>query len=143
MWFSCDAIANPIQYGVATSVTPTYNTTNTSNELPFYLFTLMSSDYPLFCIEMIQMLNFFQSQELFLHIFLPYFIIKIYYEKHIIHCLNIALSLSIQFHHAINFPVSHPLKLSCHGCWQISREKIVAQEKSCFNSAVCWPIVMI
>ena len=142
-------IANLIQCGVTTSVTLTYNTTNTSNEgnvmwneaveTFFFLQFHCTHNYLLFCTDIIQMLKLFQSQCLFVYIILPYFIIKIYYEVHIIYmhdfrhkvfdnCLNIALS--IQFYLTINIPMSYPLKFMCHGCCQNNQKKIVVQEKS-------------
>ena len=92
-----------IQCGVATSVTSTYHTTNTSNKLPSHQFTcnvpcnktcknfpfflqfLCTHQYSLFCIGMIQTSNSVESQCLPLYMFLSYFIIKIHiYETRII-----------------------------------------------------------
>ena len=50
---------------------------------------------------------------------------------HIIHCLNIALS--IQFHHIINVAMSHPVKFAYHGCCQIIHKKNCCKRKKLFQ----------
>ena len=87
---SHDAIANLNQDWVATSVPPTYNKTNSSNncnvarnKLQKFLFILLfhyTRNCTLFYLEIIQRLNLFQSQYLFLHIFFSHFIIQICHE---------------------------------------------------------------
>ena len=77
-------------------------------------------NYPLFYIQIIQISNLFQSQYLFVYIFLPYFIINICFEMHNIyayfpmqiHIYDALTSHSIQFHHTINTPASYPLKFN-------------------------------
>ena len=99
---STQQITNLINCGVAIGVTPTYNTTNTPNKiffknlhtmsrtikllkLPYFSAVLLSTQLLLVLFQVIQIINLFQSQYFLLYILLPYFIIKIYYEMHIIY----------------------------------------------------------
>ena len=58
--FQCKTqqIINLIQYGVATYVASTYNTTNTPNKSTSHQF-ICTHIYPFFCIELFHMLNLF------------------------------------------------------------------------------------
>ena len=105
----------------------TINSRNFFFFLQFYCTHINS----LFCTEKIQILNFFQPQHFFTHMFLPHCIFKIHYEMHVSHCLSIASS--IQFHHIINIQMSYPLKFVCPGCWQITHEKNCCKRKKLFH----------
>ena len=103
---STQQITNLIKYGVATGVTTTYNTANSPNKLlsqqficnvpynkttetfPVFQQFYCTHNCPLFCMQIIQIYILFQSQYLFLHVFLPYFIIKIAYYLCIISNTN-------------------------------------------------------
>ena len=65
---------------------------------------------PLFCIQMIEMYISFQMQCLFLHIFLPHFIIKTYYKMHTVYAWHFQCKfqrmmpqhpISTQFNHIL------------------------------------------
>ena len=73
--YKTQQITNLIQYGGAIYFPPTYNTTNTTNRLISDQFPC-THNYPFVCIDLIQLLNLYQSQYIFLHILLPYFMIK-------------------------------------------------------------------
>ena len=125
-------ITNLIHYGVATTVTPTYNTTKISNESSshqlicsapgneiaktfFFLQFYCTHNYPLFCIKNNQNVKFIPITT---HVptYVPsHFIIRICYEMHVICCLNVALS--IQLHPTINISTWYPLKFACRCCW--------------------------
>ena len=84
---STQQITNLIQCGVATGITSTYNATKTPNELlypqlrstvpcskaaktSFFLLFYCTHNYSSICVHIIQILDLFQSQHLFLYMIL-------------------------------------------------------------------------
>ena len=94
--------------------------------------------------------NMFQSQCLFLFIFLSYFIMEIWKKLqtawHDFGLQNFQYlpqyCISIQIHYDDNnIPVSYPLKFACHGIWQISQKRNCCTRKRLFHLTLIVPFV--
>ena len=89
--YKTQQITNLIQYWVAIHVPTTYNTTNTPHKLSSDHFTC-THNYPSFCIDLIQLLNLFQTQYIFLYIFLPNLIKKVEKWSYLLNLVRVLLS---------------------------------------------------